>query len=54
MIGQAKIFFFSDIEGIKDQAIWLEDSQKYKLPELITPRTKLPPPGELPKFLLRS
>ncbi|XP_056649009.1 osmotic avoidance abnormal protein 3 isoform X1 [Diorhabda sublineata] len=35
---------YSDLESIKEQAIWLEDSQKYKLPELVILRTKLPPP----------
>ncbi|XP_008190588.1 osmotic avoidance abnormal protein 3 isoform X2 [Tribolium castaneum] len=38
---------YSDLESIKEQAVWLEDLQKYKLPDLITPRTKLPPPGRL-------
>ncbi|CAG9770236.1 unnamed protein product [Ceutorhynchus assimilis] len=36
---------YSDLEAIKEQAIWLEDSQKYKLPDLTIPRTKLPPAG---------
>ncbi|XP_044260407.1 osmotic avoidance abnormal protein 3 isoform X4 [Tribolium madens] len=35
---------YSNLESIKEQAVWLEDVQKYKLPDLITPRTKLPPP----------
>lgn len=39
------LIFFSDLEAIKEQAIWLDDSQKYKLPDVIFPRTKLPPPG---------
>ncbi|XP_044260405.1 kinesin-like protein KIF17 isoform X2 [Tribolium madens] len=38
---------YSNLESIKEQAVWLEDVQKYKLPDLITPRTKLPPPGRL-------
>ncbi|XP_049824804.1 osmotic avoidance abnormal protein 3 isoform X2 [Aethina tumida] len=37
---------YSDLEAIKEQAIWLDDSQKYKLPDVIFPRTKLPPPGQ--------
>lgn len=45
-----KIFFNSDLESIKEQAIWLDDAQKYKLPELIYHRTKLPPAGK--KFYL--
>uniref|UniRef100_A0AAR5Q922 Kinesin-like protein n=1 Tax=Dendroctonus ponderosae TaxID=77166 RepID=A0AAR5Q922_DENPD len=36
---------YSDLDSIKEQAIWLEDSQRYKLPDLVTPRTKLPPAG---------
>lgn len=38
---------FSDLENIKEQAIWIEDSQKYKLPDLVIPRTKLPPAGKV-------
>ncbi|XP_063930392.1 osmotic avoidance abnormal protein 3 isoform X4 [Zophobas morio] len=37
---------YSDLEVVKEQAVWQEDAQKYKLPELITPRTKLPPAGQ--------
>lgn len=40
------MFFSSDLEAVKEQSVWLEDLQKFKLPELVTPRTKLPPPGE--------
>ncbi|XP_050512578.1 osmotic avoidance abnormal protein 3 isoform X2 [Diabrotica virgifera virgifera] len=36
---------YSDLEAIKEQAIWLEDSQKYRLPDLVIPRTRLPPAG---------
>ncbi|XP_018323560.1 kinesin-like protein KIF17 isoform X1 [Agrilus planipennis] len=34
---------YRDIETIKRQSIWMDDLQKYKLPDMITPRTKLPP-----------
>ncbi|XP_066144490.1 osmotic avoidance abnormal protein 3-like isoform X5 [Euwallacea fornicatus] len=34
---------YCDLDSVKDQAVWLEDSQKYKLPDLVIPRTKLPP-----------
>ncbi|XP_066144487.1 osmotic avoidance abnormal protein 3-like isoform X2 [Euwallacea fornicatus] len=36
---------YCDLDSVKDQAVWLEDSQKYKLPDLVIPRTKLPPAG---------
>ncbi|GLV37047.1 Kinesin family member 3C [Carabus blaptoides fortunei] len=36
---------YSDLENIKEQAMWLDESQKYKLPELVVHRTKLPPAG---------
>ncbi|KAI4455334.1 kinesin-related [Holotrichia oblita] len=36
---------YRDLESIKEQAVWLEDSQKFKLPEVIVHRTKLPPAG---------
>ncbi|KAK5638482.1 hypothetical protein RI129_012777 [Pyrocoelia pectoralis] len=38
---------YKDLESIKEQAIWIEDSQKYKLPNLVVQRTKLPPPGRI-------
>ncbi|XP_044762594.1 osmotic avoidance abnormal protein 3 isoform X2 [Coccinella septempunctata] len=38
---------YSNLEAIKEQALWLEESQMYRLPELITHRTKLPTPGRL-------
>ncbi|KAF5281686.1 hypothetical protein FQA39_LY17707 [Lamprigera yunnana] len=37
---------YKDLEAIKEQAIWIEDSQRYKLPNLVIHRTKLPPPGQ--------
>ncbi|KAK9755004.1 Kinesin motor domain [Popillia japonica] len=36
---------YRDLESIKEQAVWLEDSQKFKLPDVIVHRTKLPPAG---------
>ncbi|KAF5293039.1 hypothetical protein FQR65_LT11031 [Abscondita terminalis] len=38
---------YRDLDGIKEQAIWIEDSQRYKLPNLVVHRTKLPPPGRI-------
>ncbi|CAH2010923.1 unnamed protein product [Acanthoscelides obtectus] len=38
---------YSDLESIKEQTVWLDESQKYKLPELIVTRTRLPPPGRV-------
>ncbi|XP_065172485.1 osmotic avoidance abnormal protein 3 isoform X2 [Atheta coriaria] len=36
---------YRDLESIKEQAVWSDDSQKYRLPELIFKRTKFPPAG---------
>ncbi|KAK4878464.1 hypothetical protein RN001_010970 [Aquatica leii] len=36
---------YRNLDAIKEQAIWIEDSQRYKLPNLVIHRTKLPPPG---------
>nr|CAD7395690.1 unnamed protein product [Timema cristinae] len=36
---------YSNLERIKNEALWSDDAQKWKLPELIIPRTKLPPAG---------
>ncbi|CAH0548957.1 unnamed protein product [Brassicogethes aeneus] len=38
---------YSDLDAIKEKAVWLDDAQKYKLPEMVFPRTKLPPPGRV-------
>lgn len=35
----------SDLDSVKEQAIWLDETQKYKLPDLVVHRTKLPPAG---------
>ncbi|XP_060534014.1 osmotic avoidance abnormal protein 3 isoform X4 [Cylas formicarius] len=37
---------YSDLEAIREQAIWLDDSQKYKLPDVVVAKTKLPPAGQ--------
>lgn len=37
---------YSDLEAIKDQAVWSEDTQKFRLPEVSLQRTRLPPPGK--------
>nr|XP_022899713.1 kinesin-like protein KIF17 isoform X2 [Onthophagus taurus] len=36
---------YRNLENIKEEAVWLEDAQKFKLPELVVERTKLPPAG---------
>lgn len=41
---------YRDLDNIREQAVWLEDTQKYRLPDLVIHRTKLPPAGE--KFSL--
>ncbi|KAF2880164.1 hypothetical protein ILUMI_26027, partial [Ignelater luminosus] len=38
---------YKDLEAVKEQAVWIEDSQKYKLPNLVVHRTKLPPAGRI-------
>jgi hypothetical protein len=37
----------SNLEKIKSEAVWNDESQSWKLPELIITRTKLPPAGML-------
>lgn len=44
-----QLLFVRDLDAIKEQAIWMEDSQKFKLPDLVVYRTKLPPPGNTPR-----
>jgi len=36
---------YSDVERIKAEAIWNEDLQKWRLPEIMIGRTRLPPAG---------
>ena len=38
-------FFCSNFEKIKNDAIWNDEQQRWKIPDLITERTKLPPAG---------
>lgn len=37
---------YSDLDTIKEQAVWIEDAQKFKLPDVSVQRTRLPPPGK--------
>ena len=39
-------FLFSNIEKIKQDAIWNDESQRWRIPDLITQKTKLPPAGK--------
>ena len=43
--------FFSNIDKIKQDAIWNDENQRWRIPDLITQKTKLPPAG---KFILRD
>ena len=45
-----QILIFRNIEKIKADAIWNDESQRWKIPELTYPKTKLPPAGELKLF----
>ncbi|XP_059468801.1 osmotic avoidance abnormal protein 3-like [Neocloeon triangulifer] len=36
---------YSDVERIKAEAVWIEDMQKWRLPEIMIGRTRLPPAG---------
>ncbi len=36
---------YANIDRIKSESIWDEDLQKWRLPDLVVARTKLPPPG---------
>lgn len=41
----------SNIERIKQEATWSEDMERWRVPDIVFPRTKLPPASE---FSLRS
>ena len=38
--------FISNVEKIKQEAIWNDESQRWRIPDLITQKTKLPPAGK--------
>ncbi|XP_069692798.1 osmotic avoidance abnormal protein 3-like isoform X2 [Periplaneta americana] len=42
---------YSNLEKIKSEAVWSDDTQRWRLPELIVTRTKLPPAGVQPSLL---
>ena len=37
---------FRNVDKIKQEAIWNEENQRWKIPELTFPKTKLPPAGQ--------
>ena len=41
-----KNLFFSNVERVKQEAIWNDESQRWRVPDLITQKTKLPPAGK--------
>jgi hypothetical protein len=38
-------YSYSNLEKIKSEAVWNDESQCWRLPELVITRTKLPPAG---------
>jgi hypothetical protein len=41
--------FCSNIERIKQEAIWNDESQRWRIPDLVMQKTKLPPAGKKAK-----
>ena len=39
---------YSNLEKVKQEALWNDENQRWRIPDLITQKTKLPPAG---KFL---
>jgi hypothetical protein len=39
-------FFYSNIDKIKMEAVWNDDVQRWKVPDLVVEKTKLPPAGK--------
>ncbi len=37
---------FSNIDKIKMEAVWNDDVQRWKVPDLVVEKTKLPPAGK--------
>ena len=40
-------FFYSNLEKVKQDAVWNDENQRWRIPDLITQKTKLPPAGML-------
>ena len=39
--------FYSNLEKVKQDAVWNDENQRWRIPDLITQKTKLPPAGML-------
>ena len=38
--------YFSNLEKIKSESVWSDETQRWKVPELVVQKTKLPPAGK--------
>jgi len=46
---EKKFFFgFSNLEKIRQEAVWSDELERWKIPDLVIARTKLPPAGNCP------
>ena len=43
---------YSNIDKIKEDAVWNDESQRWKIPDLVIHKTKLPPAAGKPILLL--
>jgi hypothetical protein len=46
-------FFYSNIDKIKMEAVWNDDVQRWKVPDLVVEKTKLPPAGKYSNSTVR-
>ena len=37
---------YSNLERVKAEAVWSDEQQRWRVPELVVQKTKLPPAGE--------
>ncbi len=42
------LFRFSHIDKIKEEAIWNDENQRWRIADLVIQKTKLPPAGKGP------
>ena len=43
---------YSNLEKIKQEAVWSDEQSRWRVPDLIVQKTKLPPAGKIVPFLL--
>ena len=46
------MFIDSNLEKIKQESVWSDEQSRWRVPDLVVQKTKLPPAGEFQKLVL--